>query len=289
MRADPKQTAWHACISSDPSAAETPATIGVETVLPRRRPQTGLRAWRLRRRGVGGREIQQVRDPRNARNRGSSDPKRAGLSLLEALFAVALATVFLGGLAHAMQRGLALVRENTTAGDVNARTGRAIRRIVKEILPTDAGAFVPDLLPPQVGPNLGSSVVTYSCPVGFANGAVQWTPPRTIQWEIAPGELDNGLDDDGDGRVDEGSAVLVRNVGQADEQRVVLVNDVREYFEGETPNGQDDNGNGLVDERGLCFDRAGDVVNVRLTLERTGPDGRAVARSQQTSLTTRNQ
>ena len=215
-------------------------------------------------------------------------PERRGLSLLETLFAIVLTTVCLGGLLQAMSRGVALVRECTIVGDVDARAGRALHSIVRELLPSDSGTFVPDLEPPLVGPNPGYSAVAFRTAESYQAGAVVWSAPTRLQWQLAPGELDNGLDDDGDGVVDDGSIVLVRNAGQADERSAAIVGGVREYLEGEVPNGVDDNGNGLVDERGFCLLLEGDVLTIRLSLQRTGPDGRAVVRTHETSITTRN-
>jgi hypothetical protein len=66
------------------------------------------------------------------------------------------------------------------------------------------------------------------------------------------------------------------------------VNGVREALEGEAFNGLDDNGNGLVDERGLAIELDGDVLTVHLSLERRGPDGAPIVRTQQTSVRLRN-
>ena len=90
-----------------------------------------------------------------------------------------------------------------------------------------------------------------------------------------PADPDNGLDDDGDGFVDECEVVLVENRGTADETRTVLVRRVQELLQGELPNGADDNGNGLVDERGFCIEQISDGagVTIRLTVLRRRPEG----------------
>ena len=44
----------------------------------------------------------------------------------------------------------------------------------------------------------------------FLNAALS-TAPRTLTFEMEPGELANGLDDDGDGLVDEGAVTLVHD------------------------------------------------------------------------------
>jgi hypothetical protein len=106
--------------------------------------------------------------------------------------------------------------------------------------------------------------------------------------ELETGEQDNGLDDNGNGLVDEGVIVWTENPGLVDERRVIRSHWVREYLEGELPNGLDDNGNGLRDERGLCFSIEGDVLTIRITLERRDDDGRIHTKTVQTSVRVRN-
>ena len=112
--------------------------------------------------------------------------------------------------------------------------------------------------------------------------------PRRIILELAPGEIDNGLDDNKDGLADEHQVVLILNPGLPGEQRVVLANRVSELAQGELPNGLDDNGNGIADEAGLSFDQAGQLVTVRLTLLGIGSDGATLVRSATDSFTLRN-
>ena len=52
-----------------------------------------------------------------------------------------------------------------------------------------------------------------------------------IRWRTDPRETDNGLDDDRDGFIDEGSVELTRDVGAGTQRVVTLVKDVREYLE----------------------------------------------------------
>jgi hypothetical protein len=101
-------------------------------------------------------------------------------------------------------------------------------------------------------------------------------------------EANDGLDDDGDGLVDEGRLVWLENPGAAGERRVVLCNDVREYLAGETSDGDDENGNGLIDERGFALDFAGNAVTVRLTLEARGQKGQIIVSSAQRTVAFRN-
>ena len=131
---------------------------------------------------------------------------------------------------------------------------------------------------------LAASSLSSRRPIGFAGGGVQWGPLTTIALELEPGEMDDGLDNDGDGFADEGRVVWTEAPGQPSERSVVLGQGVREYLQGETPNAADDNGNVLLDERGLSFASQDDVLTVRLTCQRLDDGGRVMTKTVQTSI-----
>jgi hypothetical protein len=102
------------------------------------------------------------------------------------------------------------------------------------------------------------------------------------------GELENGLDDDGDGIIDEGRVILTRDFLGAEELSVVLAHDVRSRFEGELANGLDDNGNGLVDERGFCMTLQDGLLVLRLSIAGRSPEGTRTTSTVETSVHFRN-
>lgn len=212
----------------------------------------------------------------------------SGAGLLEVVVAATLTMLVLGAVVQSTDRGLGAFRQGSANNEIEVRAARAMSRLVRELLGSSSGIVQPNLTTPPGAATVWSSVLDYRIGESYADGAVVWSEPRRLAWELAPGETDNDLDDDGDGLADQGALVLVLDAGAPEEQRVVLVNGVREWFEGESANGLDDNGNGLVDERGLAFALAGDVLTIRLSLERRGPDGRTIVRSQQTSIRLRN-
>ena len=120
-----------------------------------------------------------------------------------------------------------------------------------------------------------------------SDGGLGWETIR-LEFQYDEGESDNGADDNGNGLVDEGRVVLTRAVGTAEENSVVLCRSVREYLEGEEPNGSDDNGNGLVDEKGFCFTLDGDLLMVRLTIERLNADKHLVSETTYSGIGFRN-
>ena len=117
---------------------------------------------------------------------------------------------------------------------------------------------------------------------------IDWSNQHRLAFEYDTGEVDDGVDNDGDGLADEGNLVLRRNDGLANEVRIVLCRGVAELFEGELANGIDDNGNGVVDEAGFNVHRVGDVLTIRLTVQDALGQGVILTRSLETSSRLRN-
>ena len=133
------------------------------------------------------------------------------------------------------------------------------------------------------------SQLTFDQPGSMAvrDGWIQWETAR-VELRYDVNELDDGIDNDGDGLIDEGSVVLVKDWGGPEEKTVVLCHDVSEYAAGETFDGTDENGNGLIDERGLCFDMRDGNLYFLLTVERLDQDGHLLTRSFRSSVWLRN-
>jgi hypothetical protein len=158
-----------------------------------------------------------------------------------------------------------------------------MRRVVSELI----GARWSTIDPVPAVP-FGSDDLEFERPADTAAGAVTWGSRSQILLELVTGEADNGLDDNGNGLVDERSIVLVHDVGLASERRVTIVNGIGELLEGEVLNALDDNGNGLIDEAGLSFSSDEGTLNIRLTVQRTGPGGEILSRTQAMDLVLRN-
>lgn len=213
--------------------------------------------------------------------------KAGGFTLIEALISTVLASLLLGSLVLAVNRGIGLFEQSAANNDVDSRAGRAIDVVTRALLAASENSINPNLETPVGAPNIvWSSTIDYQDVDGWAGG-VQFGPVVRLAFELEDGEIDNGLDDNGNGLVDEHQVVRIVDPGP-NEQRFVLVNGVSEFLEGETPNGLDDNGNGIIDERGLCFDLIGDTLNIRMSIERLGPGGRLIVRTQSASIAFRN-
>ena len=132
-------------------------------------------------------------------------------------------------------------------------------RISRELL--DAGRST--LFP--LNPN-NSTTLSFQRVTGFTGGALVYGPVIQYSWVLDPAETDNGVDDDGDGLVDEGR--LIRTEAG---QTVILIRDA-------------------LQEDGLQFTRlAGqDSVNITLTLQRRDGSRTVVTRVATTTVRLRN-
>lgn len=187
-----------------------------------------------------------------------------GMSLVELMVAVCILGTVLGSMAIVSRSGKDLYESGSLRSDLRTRTSRALERIMAELRVADAASLDGFAETPFWDGRIDFDRVES---VSTADGSVDWTSVR-LAFEQVPGEADDGVDNNGDGLVDEGRVVLTVGSGTANEQTVVLCTGVSRLAEGEAANGEDDNGNGLIDETGLSFERSGDTVTVRLTLRR---------------------
>lgn len=204
---------------------------------------------------------------------------RAGFTLIESLISVALLAVLFLAVLQTSSRASDAFDEGGVEHELWTRTQRALERIATEVELGDAG-----LLSAAVTSDLGASEVTFRTPVDFVAGAVVWSEPLRIAAELEPGELDDGLDNDDDGFIDERQVVRISAPGSADEQRLVLARGVAELQDGELDNDVDDNANGLIDEPGLAFSAAGNLLTIRLTCRSRDEGGRVLTKTAATAL-----
>ena len=217
-----------------------------------------------------------MRDPASNRS--------AGFALLESMVALTLFTAFIGGaivLSNIVGRSY---RTESVALELSTLSSDALGQIAHRLRSSDAQA-----LTPPFAAGVTTDTVDYLEGLGFDGAGVLWGPPEQLTFEYDPGDPDDGVDNDGDGLVDEGRVVWIRNPGIAGEVRSVLCNHVTEDFDGETPgNLVDDNGNGLVDEGGLCFEYQEGRVVAHLSLARMGPEGRLMTKTARRTIALRN-
>jgi hypothetical protein len=199
------------------------------------------------------------------------------------MIAMATLSIVLGAVALAALQGQDAYKSGRMVSDLETRARRAVDQMVDDLRTARRAGLVPDPLAPW-----GSATLDFQRNEGYGAGGVTWSAPVRLANETDDSDGNDGLDNDSDGLVDEGSVVRRVNPGAAGESRVVLVNWVRELLEGETANGLDDNGNGLIDEAGLCFESDGDTLTIRLTLERPDATGALITRTVETAVTLKN-
>jgi len=209
--------------------------------------------------------------------------RQSGFSLVEVMVVVALLAVVLGSVAIVGSASDKAYETGTIESHLESRVAIAMDRVVDELRIAGVDTITPD---PIQG--VGASEVRYVQATGMTNGQIDWTPLRSLRLEPEVGELDDGVDNNGNGLIDEGRIVLIEDVGGAEERRWILTRWVAEFLEGEIENGVDDNGNGLVDESGFLVERIGESYVVRLTLERRTAKGYLLTRTARTSTNPRN-
>lgn len=207
---------------------------------------------------------------------------RGGFTLLEVLIAVTLLSLMVSAV---VTTGGSMDRAYGTADAVaegEQRVHTAMERVEEILARADASSITPAVVAP-----FSSTWIEFQPVTGYADGSLQWGSTERLELEPNPADPDNGLDDDGNGIVDDCRLVWTRDVGGPGERRTVLCTQVAEFLEGETFDAVDENGNGLTDERGFCVEGDGGVRVVRLTIEIPGPGGMRVRRTVERTLAPR--
>lgn len=207
--------------------------------------------------------------------------RRAAFTLLEIVLATAILTVALGSLALFGGRSADAIGTGTAHSDLDTQLRRTLARMGDELLSSGLGTLTP------IAP-AGADALIFRRSEGVVNGAIRWSAPQRLAFAYELGEIDDGLDNNGNGLIDEGVVLWTRDLGQPGEQTVVLCHGVSKLGLGELDNGLDDDGDGLVDERGLTFERVGRTLRVGLTLERRDSKQSVLRRSLETVLQPRN-
>jgi prepilin-type N-terminal cleavage/methylation domain-containing protein len=209
-------------------------------------------------------------------------PGRSGFTLLELVISVALIAMVLGSSLAMTLRGRDAYVSTALQAVADGKARQALQRMAKELENADADNLLAD---PGI---VGGSAIEFTPVVDVVGGVPILGNPIRIQRNPSATDPDDGVDNDGNGIVDEGVIVLIRDIGTADQTTAVLCSGVRELLEGEVADGDDDNGNGLVDESGLSLRRAGQLVTIRISIEQAGSGGTTTIGTLETSVTLRN-
>jgi prepilin-type N-terminal cleavage/methylation domain-containing protein len=199
----------------------------------------------------------------NTRTMRSGRRPAGGFTILEMVVSLSILGALVGAAALFQARGQKASTGIQREADIERRANRIMQAVVAELLSVGVHTLVPD----PTGA-LGTDSMTFQTPLSVSNaGVVAWSPPTSITLQMDTGEIENGLDDDSDGLVDERVLVITHDIGTPSEMRVVIGHEVANWLQGETPNLVDDNGNGVIDEHGFSLQRVGDLLYVRLTVE----------------------
>lgn len=186
--------------------------------------------------------------------------RRGGFTLIELVLVAALLSVFLGSTVVLGRSVLGAFRSETTVARQDEALQLALDRMAQRLRAVDGQALQP-------GAVASSSWIEFQRASDHDGTDLLWGELERLLFEREEGEADDGLDNDGDGLVDEGRVVWLRDPGGPDERRVVLATSVPELGPGETAaDGLDDDGDGLVDEGGVCFVVSGGRMRILLTL-----------------------
>jgi len=220
----------------------------------------------------------------NTPHDGQRAPARAGFTLLELVLAACIFGLLLGGVTYFQSKASSHSREISARSRAETQARRAVERVLDELSGISSALLVPD----PIGA-LGSDQLTFQKPATVSNaGVVAWSTPDRLALALDDGETDNGLDDDGDGLVDERKLVLTRAAGAANQQVVTLCHGIAAWYPGETGNGVDDNANGATDERGFNVQRIGDLLHVRVCVQVAAGAGEVADWTVDTAMRLRN-
>jgi type II secretory pathway pseudopilin PulG len=210
--------------------------------------------------------------------------RAAGFTLVETMIATTMLGLILGAIGLTVLRGKENFRQGVSVTVLEGRAQRLLDRIADELRYAGRNSLLVQPLAPS-----GSSALEFQVCNGYADSATLWSNRMSIARTADPRDPADGIDNDGDGVIDEGQVVLTRNLGEFDEIDVVIGSGVSRLLQGETANVLDDNGNGLIDEPGLSFLLDGtSSLRVRLTLEARDPRGLPLMRTVQTTVNMRN-
>ena len=189
---------------------------------------------------------------------------RAGFTLIEALFAMALVALVVVKITLVLDSASDANSQESSAMTLEDNARRVLDKVAYAVMSADREGLFPD---PE-SPNF-STEIEFQVRLGVEDGEVVFSQPEWIGKE--------------------GTHVRWKqNPDLPEELKVSWCNTVRPFLAGEVDNGADDNGNGLSDEDGLSFTLEGNAVTIRLCLERVRKDGTAITQTVETLVTVRN-
>ncbi len=127
-----------------------------------------------------------------------------GITLLEVIIAAGLMTLVIGNslvLSSDVEKHLSNNVIRLTVDDTCNRVVNRVSEQLRQVYPDSVNPTVLD----------DSAALTFRKVTGYSGGTVQLGPEHGFEFQPAPGESDNGQDDNGDGRIDEGVLVYTED------------------------------------------------------------------------------
>ena len=209
---------------------------------------------------------------------------QAGYTMVEIMISMTVLSVLMSFIFMAQSSGQKVAQRATHEDETQVRLTRTVERVADELRSVIDQTIWEDL----TGFVTDSELLTFQAVGSLEGGVVIPGPVTRIAFVPEPGEGRDDIDNDGDGLVDEGTVTLVRDPDGPNEISVILCRNVRAYFDGESLDFEDENGNGLVDEAGFHFQRTGDQLAIRLTIEDVDLRGDVVTQSAEALIRIRN-
>jgi len=217
------------------------------------------------------------------KQRNSKGRRSAGFTVVEVMIAVVLSGLMLGAITVIFDSNRKALRTGATADNLEEQAYQTVHEIRKLLAASGTDAITPMPVHP-----LHTSAIQFQRGVDIDNAELVWSDPERLVLEYSPSEKNNGVDDDGNGLVDECRILWIQDEGGPNERTIVVSNWVSEYLEGENADKKDDNGNGMAAERGLTFTFDEDLITVYLTLQRPDPNGLMLTKTVSTTIALRN-
>ncbi|MBI5369155.1 MAG: prepilin-type N-terminal cleavage/methylation domain-containing protein [Planctomycetes bacterium] len=184
---------------------------------------------------------------------------RAAFTLIELMIACAILAGLVLATMMIVVRSSAVSETDALINVLESDARRAVDQIAHDLRQAGETTLVP------TAPTNATSLA-FKTNLGYSLAGVQWGPLVTYAVAYENGETNNGVDDNRNGLIDE--SVVTRSVSGG--AATTIVRYVRE--------------NGL----NFTWNAATSTLQIRLTLERLGPDNRPVSRTASTSVMLRN-
>jgi prepilin-type N-terminal cleavage/methylation domain-containing protein len=132
--------------------------------------------------------------------RAGVETRRGGFTMVELMIVTAVMLMVLGSVATIIHQSGRLFSDQVHRFSIDEAGRHLIDRVAEQLRGAETATFKPLAL-------TNSPWVSFQQVIDYVNGAPVLSPPVTLEIQLAPGEIKNGKDDNGDGRIDEGFLV----------------------------------------------------------------------------------